>query len=92
MNFTLTDIDNDQKPEVIAIGNLYATEVETIRYDGSIGTILKFDNNQFDIIKNSESGLIIHGDSKDSDIIDVNDKKILVVTNNDGPISLFEIN
>ncbi len=92
MNFTVTDIDDDQKPEVIVIGNLYPTEVETIRYDGSIGTILKFDNNQFEVVKNSESGLIIHGDSKDSDIIKINDQKVLLVTNNDAPLSIYKIN
>ena len=94
MDFLSTDIDQDQNPEIIAIGNLYATEVETTRYDASIGTVLKYNtrNKSFEVLKNATTGIIIHGDSKNSEIIDMDDHKVLVVTNNDGPLSMFKIN
>ncbi|MDB9913357.1 VCBS repeat-containing protein [Flavobacteriaceae bacterium] len=92
MNFTIADIDQDQSPEIIAIGNLYPTEVETTRYDASIGTILKYYDGKFEVLNNSKTGIIIHGDSKDSEIIEVNNNKVLVVTNNNGPLTLFQIN
>ena len=94
MDFLSTDIDQDQNPEIIAIGNLYATEVETTRYDASIGTVLKYNtrNKSFEVLKNATTGIIIHGDSKNSEIIDIDDHKVLVVTNNDGPLSMFKIN
>ena len=94
MDFLIADIDQDQNPEIIAIGNLYATEVETTRYDASIGSVLKYDEskNSFNVLKSSKTGIIIHGDSKDSKIIKVNDNKVMVITNNDGPISLYKIN
>ncbi len=92
MNFTITDIDNDQTPEIIAIGNLYSTEVETTRYDASIGTVLKYNNGSFETLHNSKTGLIIHGDSKDSKIIDIKDKKVLIVTNNNAQLSTFNLN
>ncbi|MFT4801003.1 MAG: hypothetical protein ACI93N_000768 [Flavobacteriaceae bacterium] len=92
MNFTITDIDQDQSPEIIAIGNLYPTEVETTRYDASIGTVLKYNNGNFEVLQSSKTGIRIHGDSKDSKIIEVNNNKVLVVTNNDGPLTLFQIN
>ncbi len=91
MNFAIADIDQDQSPEIIAIGNLYPTEVETTRYDASIGIVLKYNKGKFDVIHNSKSGIIIHGDSKDSKIINVNNNKTLIVTNNDGPLTLFKI-
>tara|TARA_R110000787_G_scaffold59922_13_gene135919 strand:- start:14528 stop:17929 length:3402 start_codon:yes stop_codon:yes gene_type:complete len=91
MNFTITDIDQDESPEIIAIGNLYPTEVETTRYDASIGTVLKYNNGNFEVLNSSKTGVRIHGDSKDSKIIDVNNNKVLVVTNNDGPLTLFQI-
>ena len=92
MNFTITDIDQDLSPEIIAIGNLYPTEVETTRYDASIGTVLKYNDGDFEVLDNSKTGVRIHGDSKDSEVIEVNNNKVLVVTNNDGPLSLFKIN
>jgi len=91
MNFTIADIDQDQSPEIIAIGNLYPTEVETTRYDASIGTVLKYYDGKFEVLNNSKTGIIIHGDSKDSEIIEVNNNKVLVVTNNNGPLTLFQI-
>ena len=51
MNFTIADIDQDQSPEIIAIGNLYPTEVETTRYDASIGTVLKYYDGKFEVLK-----------------------------------------
>ena len=94
MDFLIADIDQDQNSEIIAIGNLYATEVETTRYDASIGSVLKYNEskNSFDVLKSSKTGIIIHGDSKDSKIIEVNDNKVMVITNNDGPVSLYKIN
>ena len=92
MNFTIADIDQDLSPEIIAIGNLYPTEVETTRYEASIGTVLKYYDGKFEVLNNSKTGVIIHGDSKDSKIIEVNNNKVLVVTNNDGPLTLFQIN
>ena len=44
------------------------------------------------MLDNSKTGVRIHGDSKDSEVIEVNNNKVLVVTNNDGPLSLFQIN
>jgi hypothetical protein len=92
MDFTIADIDQDESPEIIAIGNLYPTEVETTRYDASIGTVLKYNDGKFEVLNNSKTGIRIHGDSKDSKIIEVNNNKVLVVTNNDGPLTLFQIN
>ena len=92
MDFTIADIDQDESPEIIAIGNLYPTEVETIRYDASIGTVLKYNDGEFEVLHNSKTGIRIHGDSKDSKIIEVNNNKVLLVTNNDGPLTLFQIN
>ena len=47
MDFEFLDVDNDGNLEVLGIGALYDAEVETIRYDGSQGYVLKSleDNN-----------------------------------------------
>ena len=93
MNFTSVDIDNDQISEIIAIGNLYPTEVETTRYDASIGTVLKYNNGSFEVLHNSKTGISIHGDSKDSEIISLgNNEQLLLISNNDGPLTIYQIN
>ena len=93
MDFTMMDIDNDQISEIIAIGNLYPTEVETTRYDASIGTVLKYNNGNFEVIPNSKTGIKIHGDSKDAELINLaNKNQLLLVSNNDGALTIFQIN
>jgi PBP1b-binding outer membrane lipoprotein LpoB len=93
MNFTIADIDQDQSPEIIAIGNLYPTEVETTRHDASIGAVLKYNNGSFEVLHNSKTGISTHGDSKDSEIISLgNNKQLLLVSNNEGPLTIYQIN
>jgi hypothetical protein len=92
-NFTVSDLDGDSKNEIIISGNLYSTEVETTRYDASIGTVLQYNNGAFSVLNSSNTGLGIDGDSKDAVIINlVNNKKLLIITNNNSKLETFIIN
>ena len=89
MDFEFANIDNNKGKEIIAIGNHYNAEVETVRYDASLGSILSYKDKKFDVLNMNKTGFINQGNSKD--IITINKKKdtILLITNNDGKVNLF---
>jgi hypothetical protein len=59
-DFTFLDINGDGTNEVILVGNIYHTEVETMRLDASYGCILEFRNGRFSVMKSSLSGFIFY--------------------------------
>ena len=60
-----TDFDDDGNLDVILVGNSYATEVSTGRYDASIGTCLRgLGNGKFTNVPAKESGFLVNQDAK----------------------------
>ncbi len=79
------DYDQDGNLEVVIAGNLYVSEVETPRNDGSFGYFLKGDGKgNFKSVMPNKSGLFIKGDTKDLERIKIgNIEYILAAKNND---------
>ena len=91
MKFTEANIDGKEGNEIIAIGNLYPTEVETTRYDASQGVVMQFDGDSFTVLKAAYTGLRGHGDAKDALIIKAAEKDtLLLVTNNDSDTEVYK--
>ena len=79
------DIDKDGYVDIIVSGNMFNSEVETPRNDGSVGLFLKFDpESGFQAIPTKESGLFLNGDVKDMEFINLkNNDYIISAKNND---------
>ncbi|CAM1342317.1 VCBS repeat-containing protein [Tenacibaculum amylolyticum] len=79
------DIDKDGFTDAVIAGNLYNSEVETPRNDGSYGLFLKGNGNgTFDPVPVTKSGLYTSGDVKDLQNITIGkDNYIISVKNND---------
>ena len=79
------DIDKDGYVDIIVSGNMYNSEIETPRNDGSVGVFLKFDpESGFQAISTKESGLFLNGDVKDMEFINLkNNDYIISAKNND---------
>ncbi|MDC7997884.1 FG-GAP-like repeat-containing protein [Gilvibacter sediminis] len=93
MDFELTDLNGDGQMEIIAVGNLYPTEVETTRYDASRGIVMNFKDGSFEVLPSSLTGLAGRGDAKDVDVLSLsNGEQRLLVTNNNGPLEVYRIN
>ncbi len=59
------DFDDNQIPDIIGVGNLYGSEVETPRNDAHYGVFLRGTSPfNFQEIAPSESGILIKGDAK----------------------------
>jgi len=91
MDFEFVNIDNDKNKEIIAIGNHYNAEVETVRYDASLGSILSYKDKKFKVLDINETGFINLGNSKDIIKINKKNETILLITNNDDRINLFNM-
>ena len=87
------DFDNDSNLDVVVVGNLYSSEVETPRNDASNGLLLK-GNGQggFKATRALESGLYAPGDVKDMAKITVNGKEHLLLSKNSDYLQLIKIN
>ncbi|MCF7569534.1 VCBS repeat-containing protein [Sabulilitoribacter arenilitoris] len=91
MDFEFIDINNDNQKEIIAIGNHYNAEVETVRYDASLGSILSYKNKTFEIIDMEETGFVNIGNSKDIIAINKKEGSTILITNNDDRVNLFNL-
>jgi hypothetical protein len=88
----ISDFDADGKLDMVLLGNLYASEVETPRNDASIGVFLKGDGKGgFTEIPAIASGLYVKGDVRNAEMINVSGgKKALVVAKNDDFLQLID--
>ncbi len=90
MDFASIDINKDGDKEIIVAGNLYPTEVETTRYDASIGTILSYKNGEFKVLSNDVTGFYANKDVKDISIIEKEDKsKMIILGNNNDSLDIY---
>ncbi|MBU3027256.1 VCBS repeat-containing protein [Zobellia galactanivorans] len=81
------DYDKDGNLDALVAGNLYASEVETPRNDGSYGLLLKGNGQgSFEALPASKSGLFLKGDvTQMAPITVAKEKYIIAVKNNDSP-------
>lgn len=92
MDFTTLDIDKNGSREIIAVGNLYPTEVETTRFDASIGTILSYKNGSFSVMDKSKTGFYANKDVKDIAVVKRKDgSQLVLMGNNNAAVDIYEI-
>ena len=89
----LRDFDGDGHTDILAAGNLYASEVETPRADAGQGVFLKGDGNGgFKTVSNGESGFFTDGDVKDLKMITVQNSKYILSAKNNGFLQFIRYN
>jgi hypothetical protein len=77
------DVNGDGNLDVVAAGNNYVTEVETIRYDGGRGVVLLGDGKgNFKQLTPLASGFIETSDCKDMVMVNFGSKKLLITVSN----------
>ena len=87
-----SDIDKDGYKDIIVSGNMYNSEVETPRNDGSVGVLLRYTPSKgFEAVPTQESGLFINGDVKDMEFITVNNDDFIISAKNDALIGFTKI-
>jgi len=88
------DFNQDGHQDVLMVGNLYAAEVNTGRYDASQGLYLQGDGQgNFYPAKARESGFCADGDAKGvAMLINGDGHQLVVVGNNSGPVKTYAVN
>ena len=87
------DFNNDLKQDILLLGNLYGSEVETPRNDASYGSLLVGKGaSEFEITPNYISNLWADGDVKDAAFINIGTKKAVIIAKNNDKLSLFLLN
>ncbi len=92
INKTLVkDLNRDGHKDLIIGGNMFNVELETPRYDASIGSALLGDGEgNFRVATNKESGLFLPLDLKDMEWISIGNQKekFFLITNNNKTLQL----
>ncbi|NNF74189.1 MAG: VCBS repeat-containing protein [Flavobacteriaceae bacterium] len=87
-----SDIDNDGFEDLVLVGNIHKTEVETPRLDNPYGLILiSNQKDNYTVIGPEISGFYISGDAKSVEIVSVANQEYIVVACNDGPAEVFAL-
>ncbi|MEM9833676.1 MAG: FG-GAP-like repeat-containing protein [Bacteroidota bacterium] len=89
----LTDVNADDRPDIITAGNFYEVTIERGRYDASYGTLLEnIGDGQFSWIPNGQSGLYIDGQVRDIAKLEYNGQEIIGIASNNQSLLFFQKN
>ncbi|MFT4665062.1 MAG: hypothetical protein ACI9XB_002015 [Gammaproteobacteria bacterium] len=84
------DFDKDGHVDLLLGGNLYEAKPEVGRYDASRGLFLKGNGKgSFEVIENTVSGFMVEGQIRDIEVLNIGEKKCLVVGRNDAGVKIF---
>ncbi len=87
------DVNKDGNLDVVTVGNNYAAEVETIRYDGGRGAVLLGDGKgNFTQLTPNESGFFDNQDCKDMALVNYGGDKLIITVSNFGQSKSFLLN
>ncbi len=87
-SFLLKDFNNDGSDDIMAAGNLFGTDVETIRYDVPNAVILS-GKDKFKPISTSDHGIYLVGDIRDMEIIERGKDELIIITRNNDSIMIY---
>ncbi|WP_034061417.1 VCBS repeat-containing protein [Lacinutrix jangbogonensis] len=92
MGIELEDINGDNKIDIVAAGNLYEAEVETVRYDAGRGVCLIGDGeNNFKPLTPEVSGFFAWNNVKSITKITLDNKKCFILGVNNNFPQIFEL-
>ena len=86
----LEDFDMDGQVDILLGGNLYNVKPEIGRYDASYGVLLKGKGEGiFDVVPSKLSGLLLQGEVRDFENVNVANKRVIVVVRNNDTVQLY---
>ncbi|MCK8521658.1 VCBS repeat-containing protein [Aquimarina sp. D1M17] len=84
------DFNEDGYQDIVVVGTIYNTEVETPRLDNSFGLVLLSNKkNQYSVLGPDKTGLYLKGNAKSIEILSQNNKELLLIGNNNDAIETF---
>jgi hypothetical protein len=92
MSLLADDVDQDGNLDLLAVGNLYATQPDLGRYDAGNGLIMLGDGHgKFQSLDKALSGFNVSGEGRDIKILkDIKGKKIFLTSRNNKSVVSFQ--
>lgn len=91
MDYAFLDIDGDGQEDVVGVGAILDTEVETIRYDANAGYAL-LGRADAELVSLSTPNLRVLGDAKSVKLIMIKGEVHLMIATNGRALQLFKLN
>jgi len=89
---TIVDVNKDNFLDLVVVGNHYNTEVETIRYDAGLPSVLLGNGkNSFSYLPSSESGFFINADFRDVVSLTIQNKLTLLIASNNDKLNAYQL-
>ena len=89
----VADFNKDGYLDVLTVGNLFASEIETPRNDAGTGLLMLGDGRgNFSALTNKESGFFANRNAKKIVIISNKQQKKILIANNNDILECFTIN
>jgi hypothetical protein len=87
----VNDFNKDGNLDLLVIGNLFVSEIETTRNDAGTGLLMYGDGKgEFHSVTLDESGFFSNRDAKKIRLIENAGRKLVLVANNDDKLQVFE--
>jgi enediyne biosynthesis protein E4 len=87
----VTDVNQDNKPDLLSVGNSYASDPLTGRYDASIGTCLLGNGHGGFSLCSGNTGFMVTGDAKALAAIQLgNGARLVLASQNSDSLKVFE--
>lgn len=88
----IEDVNGDDNLDLLIIGNLFVSEIETTRNDAGKGLILLGDGmNNFKPLTNIESGFFARGDAKKVKRLKDKNNNLILIANNNNVLQVFQL-
>ncbi|MCI4667687.1 MAG: VCBS repeat-containing protein [Bacteroidia bacterium] len=92
-DFHVEDMNHDGRPELLAVGNDYSTEVKIGRYDAFTGAWLRWDQDRFEVQTGLECGLLADKDAVAIKSIRLaSGEQVYLIANNADSLEIFGMN
>ena len=86
------DVNSDGHLDLVCAGNHWGAEVETVRYDASIGSVLLGNGKgDFHAMPATRSGFVAWGNVKGLALIQRNGRRTVLVANNNDAVQAYEL-
>jgi hypothetical protein len=91
-DMVVEDFNSDGNLDVLLVGNLFVSEIETTRNDAGTGLVLLGDGkNKFRPLNYFESGFFCKNDAKKVKLLNDGSQKLLFVANNNNVLQVFKV-
>jgi hypothetical protein len=85
------DYNNDGFEDLVVVGNIYNTEVETPRLDNPYGLILVSNTKDgYTVVEPKASGFYLNGNAKSVETLKIKGKSYIIVAHNNSTTEVFE--